>query len=63
MILTYPKTPVLQENNPPEYQFFSRVATSVSQRATREKNWYEGGLFSYNTGVLGYVSIIKILTL
>ena len=26
---------MLKENNPPEYQFFSRVATSASQRATR----------------------------
>ena len=38
------QTKVLWENNLPEYQFFSRLATSASQRATREKNWYSGRL-------------------
>ena len=37
-------------NNPPSYQFFSRVATSASQRATRVLELrYSGGLFSQNT--------------
>ena len=39
VILTYPNESLIGKN-PPEYQFFSRVATSASQRATREKNWY-----------------------
>ena len=39
------------ENNPPEYQFFSLVALWEAEVATREKNWFSGGLFSYKTFV------------
>ena len=37
MILTYPKTPVLQENNPPSYQFFSLVALWEAEVAVVSK--------------------------
>ena len=37
------------ENDLAEHQFFSRVATSASQRATREKNWCEARSFSQCT--------------
>ena len=40
------------------------VALWEAEVATQEKNWYEGGSFSYKTAVgVRYVSIIKILTL
>ena len=47
----YPMKTVL-ENNLPEYRLSSRVATSASQRATREESRYKGRLFS-NTVVMG----------
>ena len=47
----YPTKTVL-ENNLPEYRLSSRVATSASQRATREESRYKGRLFS-NTVVVG----------
>ena len=46
------------ENDLAEHQFFSRVATSASQRATREKNWCEARSFSQCTW--SWVSVMPL---